>query len=261
MALVLSAGGCVYPCGSGVCNSRESLFHLPSTRYNSGRVLSGGQEFLDRDCKAKPYLTFNKYRPWCDSWTTTVTARRCADWILLRQQWHMKKLMSADYKGGFRQAFVDVAHGSDGELPAVPPPVYWNTHFRNDSGQQRAECWFSGYRAGSAMAAVRLAPMKRIAASYDWTVPDHAAPFAGGEYLSQGAVQQFPAALPGQPPQSGPQASQFVLPPSFGPQPPPGTIMMNPQLSPPHQRAPDSGGSLMPGFSDPGPPPREGLVY
>ena len=198
IAVILFAGGCVYPCGSGVCNSRESLFTLPATRYNGSERLSGNQQFLDRDCKAKAYLTFNKYRPWCDDWTTTVTAKRCANRILLQQQWSMKKLMSADYKGGFRQAFIDVAHGSDGELPAVPPPVYWNAHFRSDSGQRRAECWFSGYRAGAAMAAVRLAPLKRIAASYDWTVPDSPAPFAGGECLSRGIVQQFPPGIPGQ---------------------------------------------------------------
>ncbi|MFP6765357.1 MAG: hypothetical protein VB858_17140, partial [Planctomycetaceae bacterium] len=163
VALTVFAGGCIYPCGSGVCNSRESLFNLPATRYGGSEKLIGNQScsprFLDRDCKAKAYPTFNKFLPWCDDWSTTATAKRCANGILLRQQWDLKKLMPADYKGGFRQAFMDVAHGSDGELPAVPPPVYWNAHFRSDSGQRRAECWFSGYRAGAALAAVRLAPL------------------------------------------------------------------------------------------------------
>ena len=204
--------------------------------------------------------------------------------------------MPTDYKKGFRQAFVDVAHGSDGELPAVPPPVYWNAHFRSDAGQRKAECWFSGYRAGAAMAAVQLAPMKRIAASYDWTVQKPKSPFAGGECLPCGLMGQSgnnvqPAGfqpVPGQPqqllqgPQFGPQIHNGPpIHPRYGPQP-----MMNPppmaqqrrpmaqqRTLPPNGATfapggpvrpvenlpapPQRGGGLAPGHSMPGQPPVE----
>ena len=197
-ALALLSGGCLAPCSSGVCNTQGSLFSLPTARYNgTERVIDNGcaQTGCDsgsdfRSCKSKPYPTFNKYCPWFDEWHTTATARRCANRILNRQQWQLKKLMPADYKMGFRQAFVDVAHGSDGELPAVAPSVYWNTHFRNESGQRRAECWFAGYRAGAAAAAVQLAPLKRVAASYDWTIEKPNGPIGGGECVPCGLMGQ-----------------------------------------------------------------------
>lgn len=237
VAMTLFAGGCVSPCSSGVCSSSGSLFNLPTPRFHSTEtIIDDGYPRTEYDsgcgvCCSRSYPTFNKYCPWFDEWHTTSTAKRCANRILFRQQWQLKKLMPADYKAGFRQAFVDVAHGSDGELPAVPPPVYWNTHFRNDSGQRRAECWFAGYRAGAAMAAVQLAPMKRIAASYDWTVEKPRSPLVGGDCVPCGLVgQPVDGQLPnlGYPPMPGPQlfvpGQQFGSPqpfgsaPQFGPQ-------------------------------------------
>jgi hypothetical protein len=255
-AITLFASGCIAPCTGGVCNSPASLFRLPGPRFfPTESVINNGCGEVECEkgmCKPQPYLTFNKYRPWFDEWHTTATAKRCANRILLRQQWQLLKLMPADYKKGFRQAFIDVAYGSDGELPAVPPPVYWNAHFRSDAGQRKAECWFTGYRAGSAMAAVQLAPMKRIAASYDWTVQKPKSQFAGGECLpcglmGQSASNQIRSAgyQPGQPPplipgQSfGPVPPQYVPsqygPPQYGPPP------MYPQPMSPQSFGPPTG--------------------
>lgn len=233
VAMALCASGCIAPCTGGVCNSPASLFRLPTPRYNATECVTdngcGEAECEKGSCKPQPYFTFNKYCPWFDEWHTTSTAKRCANRILLKQQWQTLKLMPADYRKGFRQAFVDVAHGSDGELPAVPPPVYWNAHFRSDSGQQKAEYWFSGYRAGAAMAAVQLAPMKRIAASYDWTVQKPKSPFVGGECLPCGMIGQSGGNIQatgfqradGPHQQFGP-AQQFGPPQPFGPQTPVG---------------------------------------
>lgn len=299
VAAALCLSGCIAPCSSGVCNSPTSLFQLPTPRYNATECVTdngcGEAECEKGSCKPQPYYTFNKYCPWFDEWHTTSAAKRCANRILLKQQWQLLKLMPADYKKGFRQAFVDVAHGSDGELPAVPPPVYWNAHFRSDAGQRKAECWFSGYRAGAAMAAVQLAPMKRIAASYDWTVQKPKSPFAGGECLPCGLVGQSgngqagnnvrPAGFqpgPGQPqqllqrPQFGPQYGPQIpngppVHPRYGPQP----MMSPPPMAQPVQpygaatfapggpvgpvenlpAPPQGGGGLAPGHSMPGQPP------
>lgn len=298
IAMALSAGGCIAPCASGVCSSPASLFRLPTPRYNATESLidngcveagCGEVECEKGTCKPQPYYTFNKYCPWLDEWHTTSTAKRCANWILVKQQWRLLKLMPADYKKGFRQAFVDVAHGSEGELPAVPPPVYWNAHFRSDAGQQKAECWFAGYRAGAAMAAVQLAPMKRIAASYDWTVQKPKGPLAGGDCQPCGLMGQSqnnflrPAGyqptggqsqpfVPGQsfgqsqsfgPGQSfGPPHEFGQMPPQqFGPQPVMNYPQMNyPQMPPQYSGPPDgpapfdSGGPTGPVESLPAPP-------
>lgn len=246
--LALLSGGCLAPCSSGVCNTQGSLFSLPTPRYNGTETVinngCGETGCETGTCKSKPYPTFNKYCPWFDEWHTTATAKRCANKILNRQQWQLKKLMPADYKMGFRQAFVDVAHGSDGELPAVAPPVYWNTHFRNDSGQRRAECWFAGYRAGAAAAAVQLAPMKRIAASYDWTVEKPRGPFAGGECAPCGLMGQADnRLLQAAGYQSGPgRPSPFVqgqpFPPAPGQPLPPGQFVPGGQPMGPPMMAP-----------------------
>jgi hypothetical protein len=56
---------------------------------------------------------------------------------------------SMDFREGFAQAYVDVALGSDGTVPAVPPERYWKTCKRNPNGYCDANEWFAGYAAGS----------------------------------------------------------------------------------------------------------------
>jgi hypothetical protein len=172
--LALTAGGCVLPCGNGACNSTESLYEAPSPRF-FGTSKRCSQTPV---CKPKPYVTFAKYWPVMDDLHTTWTAKKCAKRILLRQEWSSKRIFSGDYKDGFKQAFIDIAQGSNGEVPAVPPPKFWNTHFRSNWGQRKAELWFNGYRAGVAIASVEMHDLRYIAASADWTVEKPSSPFA-----------------------------------------------------------------------------------
>jgi hypothetical protein len=119
-----------------------------------------------------------------DKWTSSAMARRCADRYLLRQQFQTRRWISKHYKTGFRDAFMDVANGESGEVPAVPPPKYWNTHYRTEKGKQCVEQYFDGYRSGSALAAAEMNTMKTIGASYDWSIEKPKQPCASSAMLA-----------------------------------------------------------------------------
>jgi hypothetical protein len=55
----------------------------------------------------------------------------------------------ADFRQGFVQAYVDIALGADGTLPAVPPERYWKVCQRDPDGYCEADHWFAGYTAGA----------------------------------------------------------------------------------------------------------------
>ena len=169
--MTLLCGGCASSCVNGV-----SLYHAPMTRWNA--VEKDVYPDVDHcgECRANGYFTLAKYWPWLDDVFTKRAAKKCAKKILLKQQWKTKTWLGKDYKYGFEQAFIDVAQGSQGEIPAVPPPRYWNTHYRTPLGQQAAEQWFEGYRAGVALAASRLSTLNRVTASHDWFVERPQAP-------------------------------------------------------------------------------------
>ena len=57
--------------------------------------------------------------------------------------------VSRDFKFGFQQAFLDIANGGSGALPAVPPPRYWTAPYRTTWGHNKAFDWFEGYEAGA----------------------------------------------------------------------------------------------------------------
>jgi hypothetical protein len=56
--------------------------------------------------------------------------------------------VSRDFKYGYQQAYIDIANGGSGALPAVPPPRYWAAPYRTTWGHNKARDWFSGYQAG-----------------------------------------------------------------------------------------------------------------
>ena len=73
---------------------------------------------------------------------------------------------SLDFQFGYRSAFVDVALGGDGVVPAVPPEQYWTTCYRTAEGRKHAEDWFAGYAAGAAQATAHCRyQFNRVAAS------------------------------------------------------------------------------------------------
>ena len=221
----LSTGGCVFPCLNGACSSTgEPRYVSPTARFFGTekllpQTLMSSQCDLGQ-CQPSPYLTCSKYLPFMDRWTSSKMAKRCADRYLLRQQFQTRTWISKHYKAGFRDAFNDLANGESGEVPAVPPPKYWNTHYRTAKGKQCVELYFDGYRAGSALAAAEMTTMKTIGASYDWSIQKPKAPCASpmtnGGCAPGGQSHPMPCSS-GMPPQ---QPSVFSVGPQVSPQTP-----------------------------------------
>ncbi|MFM9963824.1 MAG: hypothetical protein ACKV2Q_21650 [Planctomycetaceae bacterium] len=60
--------------------------------------------------------------------------------------------LSRDFKFGYQQAYIDIANGGSGALPAVPPSRYWAAPYRTTWGHNKAREWFTGYEAGATAA-------------------------------------------------------------------------------------------------------------
>ena len=81
-----------------------------------------------------------------------------------------------DFQDGYRQAFIDIALGGRGQVPAVPPERYWSTCYRTAEGHQLAQHWFAGYAAGGARAlSLPRYQFNEVAASVAPGFDDHAA--------------------------------------------------------------------------------------
>ncbi|MHC4880130.1 MAG: hypothetical protein ACYTGL_27075 [Planctomycetota bacterium] len=179
IAAAFLAGGCASPCSDGACNPGGSLFNPPSARYfGTEKLIPESDSCSMGECQPSGYLTFAKYWPALDGWTTKMTARKCAKKELLRRQWELKKFLPVDYRRGYIQAFEDVANGESGDVPALPPPRYWNTAYRSERGRKVIGWWFDGYREGAAAAIVKLNSMRHIPAAYGWTASTHPGEFA-----------------------------------------------------------------------------------
>lgn len=215
----------MFPCSNGACSSTgEPRYISPTARFFGTekllpQTLMSSQCDLGQ-CQPSPYLTCSKYLPFMDRWTSAAMAKRSADRYLLKQQFQTRTWISKHYKAGFRDSFSDIANGESGEVPAVPPPKYWNTHYRTTKGKQCVELYFDGYRSGSALAAAEMTTMKTIGASYDWSIQKPKAPCASpmtsGGCAPGGPGQPMPYSS-GMPPQ---QPSVFGVGPQMNPQPP-----------------------------------------
>lgn len=60
--------------------------------------------------------------------------------------------VSRDFKYGYQQAYIDIANGGSGALPAIPPARYWAAPYRTTWGHNKARDWFTGYEAGACSA-------------------------------------------------------------------------------------------------------------
>lgn len=220
----------MFPCSNGACSSTgEPRYVTPTARFFGTEKLLP-QSILSSQCdvgqcQPSPYLTCSKYLPFMDRWTSAAMAKRCADRYLWKQQFRTRRWISKHYKAGFRDAFQDVANGDSGEVPAVPPPKYWNTHYRTEKGKRCVEMYFDGYRSGSALAAAEMTTMKTIGASYDWSIEKPKSPCApstayvgggsscghGGACLAGPGCAQNNGGLPPIPTQFGPQPGGYPL--------------------------------------------------
>ena len=54
-----------------------------------------------------------------------------------------------DFCAGFRQGYEDVAGGSGGCTPPLPPESYWGWRYQSVEGQGKVGAWFSGYPHGA----------------------------------------------------------------------------------------------------------------
>jgi hypothetical protein len=87
-----------------------------------------------------------------DCWRVRRIAKSQARKSMTRLWWQTKSLPSCDFREGYTQAYVDIAEGGAGVVPAVPPERYWKSKNRSAEGYARAEDWFAGYRTGVEMA-------------------------------------------------------------------------------------------------------------
>lgn len=71
---------------------------------------------------------------------------------------------SRDFQAGFEQAYVDVAMGSDGVVPVVPPSAYWRSCQRTECGQAASREWLRGYEAGAPRAVQCRGEFNRVIA-------------------------------------------------------------------------------------------------
>ncbi|WP_437228723.1 hypothetical protein SH661x_001048 [Planctomicrobium sp. SH661] len=107
----------------------------------------------------------------------TKSQARCQAQKDLRKYDH-DQCVSCDYRLGYEQAYVDVAMGSCGDVPALPPANYWKACDRTPQGHRKAQQWFSGYAAGAARAKAFYEPYNEVAHSptdanvWDKSIPE-----------------------------------------------------------------------------------------
>ncbi len=69
--------------------------------------------------------------------------------------WHARKACHAcepqfhNFGEGFRAGYRDVASGSNGCPPPLPPRQYWSWKYQNPEGQAKIAAWFAGYPHGA----------------------------------------------------------------------------------------------------------------
>ena len=96
--------------------------------------------------------TFSGNHLYCrqiDDFAAGMTARKIARKHLALNLTSDCPTPSCDYRRGFEQAYVDVALGSSGQAPPVPPAMYWQAGFRTPEGHAKVDDWYRGYCDGA----------------------------------------------------------------------------------------------------------------
>lgn len=77
------------------------------------------------------------------------------NYVWANNAWHARKAQFAcqsqlrDFGGGFRAGYRDVAAGSNGCPPPLPPREYWSWKYQSPEGQAKIAAWFAGYPHGA----------------------------------------------------------------------------------------------------------------
>ncbi len=102
------------------------------------------------------YWSNGRYIPFIDDLLTKYSARSCAVKSLSRTEMR-QCARDTDFCQGYIQAYEDLALGSRGVIPAVPPPRYWKAHNRSIRGHSKVDQWYAGYRAGLSQSGYQIA--------------------------------------------------------------------------------------------------------
>lgn len=171
--------------------------------------------------------------------------------------------VSRDFKFGYQQAYIDIANGGTGAMPAIPPSRYWAAPYRTTWGHNKARDWFSGYQAGACSAkccmpadtlsvptSVYRDCDNRLAIGLDGgsfgaapIVNANYGGFNGGAISSPNPMTTAPYSMSPAPYSMNPQGNALSFPAmnhqmQFGP--PTGVSPSTPMMSPPPMPAPNS---------------------
>lgn len=87
---------------------------------------------------------------------SAMSARNCWDahtaWLAYRGEFVDCSPYPVHFGCGFKQGYEDVANGSDGCPPTLPPRKYWGVCYQTATGRCQTVEWFNGYVAGAAVA-------------------------------------------------------------------------------------------------------------
>ncbi|MCA9115719.1 MAG: hypothetical protein KDA79_11590 [Planctomycetaceae bacterium] len=146
VVLVLLAAGCA----SSWMNGQQNAVHTAEVNqagpYEAGAACCAPGASCAR-CKPPAYCS-----PWyidcVDDFLFRKKASRCANTAMKRYEEQSGQELSSAFRAGVRQAYIDLADGSWGLMPAVPPEEYWKAEHRRPAGQHEAQQWFAGYDSG-----------------------------------------------------------------------------------------------------------------
>jgi hypothetical protein len=100
-----------------------------------------------------PLRGLREYVEYNDACNDFVMGWRNSAWA--RQAWHERKHMYVGepqfvaFGQGFRDGYADVASGSSGCVPPLPPRRYWTWQYQTGEGQAKVAAWFAGYPHGA----------------------------------------------------------------------------------------------------------------
>ena len=201
--ITASCLGCASSCQTG-CNSCGRAGMLSGrlfSGFGGGRLFSrftggcdvcggGGCDVCcpngSKACKPRKYWAPGGYNYEFDEKIMTEAARRCSSRELACLERQCGRWLGADFRCGYQQAYIDVALGSNGEIPYIPPKKYWRASERSAEGRGKAQEWFAGYQAGA-----------QAALQQEWSVYRNLpTPEAANQGNCEQAPMQMPAAMP-----------------------------------------------------------------
>lgn len=152
---------------SPLTGATEPLFPRAPTLLLGGLLLAStslpGCHSVPAVAAHKPTRSGNHFYFRCiDDCVASITSRKVARKHLAMCHTKDTPHPTCDYRRGFEQAYVDVALGSPGTMPVVPPPMYWTAGMRSPEGHARAQDWFQGYCDGVQRAVPLRAETNRV---------------------------------------------------------------------------------------------------